>query len=149
MELPQTRKNQLPEELASLDKAVAFIQSSDVQKTPSEFVTKEYFTTKNQYAREILLPAGTLILSHWKRHDGITVLSHGVITEISAEGCREMMSPMTWIHPPKSRRVIYAHTDAVLVCFHDEKAGITPEEVLIIDNPKQLEGLPWHGQLQQ
>lgn len=71
------------------------------------------------YAREITIPAGTLLTGkiHKTRH--LNIVSAGEITVWSAgEGSRRIRAPFTFVAEPGSRRVGFAHEDTVWTTVH-------------------------------
>lgn len=71
------------------------------------------------YAREIRIPAGSLVTGkiHKTRH--INIISAGIISVWSeVEGVRHIVAPYTFVAEPGTRRVGYAHEDTVWTTIH-------------------------------
>ncbi len=71
------------------------------------------------YAREITIPAGTLLTGkiHKTRH--LNIISKGRITVWSElDGKREIEAPFSFVAEPGTRRVGYAHEETVWTTIH-------------------------------
>lgn len=78
----------------------------------------EHLFADGLYARKLARPKGTLIVGkmHAKRH--FYVLLEGEITAWTPTGMKRMKAPQVLITEPGTKRVTYAHTDAVGITFH-------------------------------
>lgn len=71
------------------------------------------------YAREVTIPAGTLLTGKIHRTRHLNVLSAGVIAVYTAtEGWRELRAPFSFVAEPGTRRVGYVLEDAVWTTIH-------------------------------
>lgn len=101
--------------------------------TAKDFVTRHHFAP-GQYAREIELPAGKVVVGKIHRHAHVNVLSKGkvkVFTE--GEGSKTYEAPLTFISQPGTKRVVYAVTDAIWTTVHvTDKTDLADIEAEII-----------------
>lgn len=81
---------------------------------------KHYFAD-GMYAREIFIPAGTVLTGKIHKTEHINVLSQGEISVMTDEGVKRLKAPCTIIAKPGTKRVGYAHTDTVWTTFHATK----------------------------
>lgn len=74
--------------------------------------------SKSVYAREITIPAGTLIVGAIHRHQNLNIISKGDVTFFSIDGAKRAKAPHTFVASPGVKRVIFAHEDTVWTTIH-------------------------------
>lgn len=82
-----------------------------------EFPLKHHFAP-GQYAREIFVPAGSIVVGKIHKHAHVNVISQGegeVVTEFGRVAYR---APMTFVSEPGTKRVVHCHTDTVWTTVH-------------------------------
>ena len=79
---------------------------------------RHYLTGNGLYAREMVIPRGTLITGKIKKHEHISVISHGFVTEVSNAGVQHIKAPFTMLCYPGTKRIVYAHEESVWVAIH-------------------------------
>lgn len=86
--------------------------------------------TPGLYAREIFMPAGTLLTSkiHKTEHPYV-VLSGRVSVYIPDKGVEHIEAPYVGVTEPLTRRVLYIHEDCRWVTFHPNPEDETVEEI--------------------
>ncbi len=72
----------------------------------------------NVYAREILLPSGTIVIGKIHRYGHLNIISKGHVSVLTEDGVEELHGPMTFISKPGTKRVVYAHEDTVWTTIH-------------------------------
>lgn len=70
------------------------------------------------YAREMSLPAGTVITGAVHKTEHITVLSKGRVQLVRPEGMQEYAAPCTFVSPPGMKNAVYVLEDTVWTTFH-------------------------------
>ncbi len=70
------------------------------------------------YAREILLPAGSLVVGKIHKHAHINVVSKGHCTVYTEFGEVELRAPATFVSEPGTKRVVLAHAETVWTTVH-------------------------------
>lgn len=78
---------------------------------------KHHFS-EGSYAREILLPAGSLVIGKIHRHSHINVISQGECMVLTEDGVRHLKAPLTFVSRPETKRVVYAVTDVIWTTVH-------------------------------
>jgi len=63
------------------------------------------------YAREITIPAGTLLTGRVHKYSQLNILSSGEISVLTHEGMKRVKAPFTVVSPPGTKRIAYAHID--------------------------------------
>lgn len=101
---------------------------------------KHHFA-EGSYAREMLIPAGSVIIGKIHRHSHVNVISKGriyVATEFDSE---ILEAPLTFVSKPGTKRAVYALTDVVWTTIHvtDETDLAKIEEVVIAPNYETFE----------
>lgn len=111
--------------------------------------TRHYFAD-GLYARELTMPAGSLLTGKVHRAEHINVLSKGCITVWTEDGMKTVSAPFTLVSRPGTKRVGLAHTECVWTTFHVNPTGRQdPEELeqLLVEplRPQLLEILKAKG----
>ncbi len=70
------------------------------------------------YAREIHLPAGTVVVGKIHRHRHFNVISQGSITCYTEFGLETHTAPASFISEPGTKRVVHTHEDAIWTTIH-------------------------------
>lgn len=104
----------------------------------------------NVYAREILLPAGTIVVGKIHRYGHLNVITKGHVSVLTEFGVEEFHAPYTFVSEPGTKRVVYAHEDTVWTTFHGTnhtevekvEADIICKTFGEFDALKQLENKP-------
>lgn len=78
----------------------------------------QHHFSKDVYARELFIPAGTLIIGKIHKHTNLNILSQGEISLLSIDGVKRVSAPYTVVSSPGVKRLAYAHTDCVWTTIH-------------------------------
>ena len=70
------------------------------------------------YAREITIPAGTVLTGKVHKTEHLNIISAGRITVWTEQGMRTISAPFTMVSQPGTKRVGYAHEDTVWTTIH-------------------------------
>lgn len=70
------------------------------------------------YAREIHIPAGTLLTGDVHKFENLNILSQGDISVMTETGVVRVQAPFTIVSPPGTKRIALAHTDCVWTTIH-------------------------------
>lgn len=70
------------------------------------------------YAREMLIPAGHVIVGKIHKYGHLNVISSGAVSVLTEFGVEVLCGPTTFISKPGTKRVVYAHEDTVWTTFH-------------------------------
>lgn len=85
--------------------------------TPVEIPVRHYFSD-GVYAREIRIPAGTLLTGKIHKRTNLNLLSAGEISVLTERGVERVRAPFTVVSPAGTKRIAYAHTDCVWTTVH-------------------------------
>lgn len=83
------------------------------------------------YAREMTLPAGTVITGAVHKTEHITVLSKGRVQLMRPEGVEEYAAPCTFISPPGMKNAVHVLEDTVWTTFHPNSDDEKSVDVLV------------------
>jgi hypothetical protein len=82
-----------------------------------ELKVRHHFS-KGVYARELHIPAGTVLTGEVHKFTNLNILSAGEISVLTESGIERVCAPFTIVSPPGTKRVAYAHTDCVWTTIH-------------------------------
>lgn len=102
---------------------VEHLGAENVKKVADDlFPLKHFFapggTCKYVYAREILLPAGTVVVGKIHKHAHLNMLMRGRVRVLTEKGPEEFVGPLTMVSQPGTKRAVYAIEDSVWVTVH-------------------------------
>lgn len=122
---------------ASGDKIDALESTILAELEPVEIVEKHHFS-KGVYAREIFIPAGTVLTGFIHKYENFNILSMGEMSVLTEDGVIEVKAPFSVVSPPGTRRAAYAHTDCVWTTIHgtDETDVDKIEAIFISKSPE-------------
>ncbi len=76
-------------------------------------------TKRGVYAREIAIPAGTMLTGHIHKYEQINFLLKGAISVLMEDGRVKLIeAPATVVSPAGTKRIAYTHTDVVWTTVH-------------------------------
>jgi hypothetical protein len=70
------------------------------------------------YAREILLPKGSLVVGKIHKHAHINTISRGHVTVYTEFGESDLIGPTTFTSKVGTKRVVLAHEDTIWTTYH-------------------------------
>jgi hypothetical protein len=100
------------------------INDGAVESTLEDCTLKHYFTPKDEkygcctYAREMLIPKGTLIIGKIHRHQHLNFISKGKVTVFTEFGQKHLKAPCTFISEVGLKRAVYAEEDTLWTTVH-------------------------------
>jgi len=95
-----------------------------VKSTLEDCTLKHYFTPKDDvygcctYAREMLIPKGTLIIGKIHRHQHLNFISKGKVIVFTEFGEKHLEAPCTFISEIGLKRAVYAKEDTLWTTVH-------------------------------
>jgi len=70
------------------------------------------------YARELHIPAGTLLTGEIHKFENFNILSQGEISVLTEDGMKRVNAPFSVVSPPGTKRIAFAHTDCIWTTIH-------------------------------
>jgi hypothetical protein len=110
------------------------------------------------YAREIFLPAGTIVIGKVHRHAHPNHIKSGHVIVATAEGVMELKGEQKFISPPGTKRALIVIEDTVWTTYHlnttnTQDLSLIEADVIVPENEAMgyinhlyLESISWHGQ---
>jgi hypothetical protein len=109
------------------------LKSKEDCLTADDYVTRHHFAP-GQYAREIEIPAGHVVVGKIHKHAHVNVISKGrVLVFTEGDGVLDLQAPMTFVSSPGTKRVVYAIRSTTWTTVHvTDKTNLTEIENEII-----------------
>lgn len=89
-----------------------------LSELPQTDIPLTHHFSKDIYGREILMPAGTIVIGKIHKHSSLNILAGGEISLLTEEGTKRLSAPYVVSSKPGIKRVIYVHKDATWVTVH-------------------------------
>lgn len=108
---------------------------------PQVEIPPRHYFAQGLYAREITIPAGTVLTGKVHAAEHLNIISQGDITVWTEDGMKRLQAPFCLVSRPGTKRVGFAHTDTVWTTIHatTETDLAALERELIVPGP-QLAG---------
>jgi hypothetical protein len=95
--------------LSMRDKVTAF--EEELFKHEQLKIPVKHYFSPGLYAREITIPAGTVLTGRIHKYEQLNILSGGEISVLTEDGIVRVKAPFTVVSPPGTKRVAFAHTE--------------------------------------
>lgn len=102
---------------AAFRRSVMALQGELAQMEQLDCPLKHHFAP-GAYAREILLPKGSLVIGKIHKHAHINVVSKGRVSVMTEFGRMDIEAPATFVSQVGTKRAVYAHEDTVWTTVH-------------------------------
>jgi predicted dehydrogenase len=118
------------------------IAQGHIKDVLDECTLTHYFTPKDEkygcytYAREMLIPAGTLIIGKIHRHQHLNFITKGEVIVATEFGNKHFKAPCTFVSQIGLKRSVYAIEDTLWTTIHlvgegsEDKLDVIEEEVI-------------------
>jgi hypothetical protein len=93
------------------DRAKVELLEIEMRKHEQRVIPIRHYFSPGVYAREITIPADTLLTGRVHKFSQLNILSGGEISVLTHEGMKRVKAPFTIVSPPGTKRVAYAHTE--------------------------------------
>lgn len=94
------------------EKVLAAEEIMKSRGVPAEIQLRHHFSD-GVYAREITIPAGTLLTGKIHLCENMNFLMEGEISVLTERGIERLVAPATIVSPPGTKRIAYAHTEVI------------------------------------
>ena len=100
------------------------IAQGALESTLEDCTLKHYFSPKDEkygcctYAREMMIPKGTLIIGKIHRHQHLNFISKGKVVVFTEFGEKHLEAPCTFISEIGLKRAVYAEEDTLWTTVH-------------------------------
>lgn len=90
------------------------------------------------YAREILIPKGTVLVGKIHKYQQLNIMSKGDLSVLTEDGIKRVQAPFTIVSPPGTKRIAYAHEDTIWTTIHGtEETDVEKIEALFVVETEQ------------
>lgn len=97
--------------LALSDRDKVSLLEDEMRKHEQIDIPIRHHFSPGVYAREITIPAGTLLTGRIHKYEQLNILSGGEISVLTDDGMKRVKAPFTVVSPPGTKRIAYAHTE--------------------------------------
>jgi hypothetical protein len=116
---------------------------TEMKKHPAVDITEKHHFSDGIYAREIFIPAGTMLTGKIHKTDHLNIVSQGKITVATEAGNKTVAAPYSFVAKAGTKRAGYAHTDTVWTTIHatqETDLDLIEREVITPDFGGLIEG---------
>ena len=113
---------------------------AEMLRLPQVECPLEHHFAPGLYARQITIPAGTMLTGKIHKHDDINVLLSGEIDVLTPHGFKRMHGPCTFVARAGTKKLGYAYTDVVWTTIHanpTDETDIDKLELLLVHNERE------------
>lgn len=92
------------------------------------------------YAREVLIPAGTVLTGKIHKYANLSIMSQGALRLLLEDGStKDVRAPFTYVAPAGTRRAAFALEDTVWTVIHvtDETDVEKIEQAVVCQTPEE------------
>lgn len=93
------------------DRAKIELLETEMRKHEQRVIPIRHYFSPGVYAREITIPADTLLTGRVHKYEQLNILSGGEISVLTQDGMKRVKAPFTVVSPPGTKRIAYAHTE--------------------------------------
>jgi hypothetical protein len=113
-------ENRIIERLHPTREAILRLQDELAKFDQLDLPLKHTFAP-GQYAREILLPKGCIVVGKIHKHAHLNIVTRGHVTVVTEFGLREIdarSAPVTFTSDAGSKRALYCHEETIWTTIH-------------------------------
>lgn len=104
--------------VGNLDRTKVIAFENLLKQYPQLELKVVHHFSKGVYARELHIPAGTILTGEIHKFENLNILSKGVIEVLTEYGMQRVEAPFTVVSPAGTKRVARALTDCVWTTVH-------------------------------
>lgn len=95
-----------------------FIAEEYMKAQPQVKIAVKHHFSYGVYAREITIPAGTLLTGEIHKFENLNILSKGEMSVLTESGMQKVSAPFTVVSPAGTKRIAYTHTECIWTTIH-------------------------------
>lgn len=95
-----------------------FLAEAFLKEQPQLELKVIHHFSKDVYARELHIPADTILTGEIHKFKNLNILSQGKMQVLTENGVQEVEAPFTIVSPAGTKRIAYAITDCVWTTLH-------------------------------
>lgn len=93
------------------DRDKVLLMEAEMLRHEQVAIPVRHYFSPGVYAREITIPAGTVLTGRIHKYEQLNILSGGEISVMTDDGMKRVAAPFTVVSPPGTKRIAYAHTE--------------------------------------
>lgn len=98
---------------------------------PQVHIEPKHHFAKGMYGRELMMPAGTLIVGKIHKHEHLAIMVYGDILVYTEQGGKKRLKGYNMmVSPPETKRVVYPYEDTLWITIHLDPEGKRDVEAL-------------------
>jgi len=97
--------------------AICQLQKAMLEMPQADLETKHHFGP-GVYARELIVPAGSLIIGKTHSKEHLIIVANGDMTIVTEHGRQRVCGPAVFTSPAGVKRAGYAHEDTTVITIH-------------------------------
>jgi len=98
-----------------------FMMEAFMKQQPQLNLQVVHHFSEGVYARELHIPAGTILVGEIHKFKNLNILSQGSMQVSTEEGIATVDAPFTVVSPAGTKRIAYTLTDCVWTTIHGTK----------------------------
>jgi hypothetical protein len=107
----------------------------EMLKMPQLDLPIKHYFSPGLYARELFIPAGTLLTGKVHKFEHLNIMSQGDMSVLTENGIKRVQAPFTIVSPAGTKRIAFAHADTVWTTIHaTEETDLDKIEDLLVAN---------------
>jgi len=99
------------DDVTTREKVIAL--ESLMKEQPQLELKVEHYFSPGVYARELHIPAGTILTGKIHKNVQLNILIKGDMSVLTENGVKRVQAPFTVVSPAGTKRIAYAHEDCV------------------------------------
>jgi hypothetical protein len=89
------------------------LMEDEMRKHPQLPIPVRHIFSKGLCAREITIPAGSVLTGKIHKYENLNILSAGEMDVLTEDGVVRVKAPFTIVSPPGTKRIARTHTECV------------------------------------
>lgn len=90
----------------------------EMRELPQLSIPVVHYFSPGVYAREVTIPAGSVVTGKIHKQTHLVIISKGDCTVLTAEGLKRIQAPCTLVAPPGTKRCVWTHAETVWTTIH-------------------------------
>jgi len=99
------------DDVTTRDKVIAL--ETLMKEQPQLELKVEHYFSPGVYARELHIPAGTILTGKIHKYVQLNILIKGDMSVLTENGVKRVQAPFTVVSPAGTKRIAFAHEDCV------------------------------------
>ncbi len=89
-----------------------------MRRMPQVDMPVAHYFSLGIYARELSIPAGTLLTGKIHKYQQLNIMTQGDLSVLTEDGIKRVQAGFVIVSPPGTKRIAYAHADTKWITVH-------------------------------